>query len=60
VRGAVHLGEQRGAHRGIGDAVGAQADDRQRRAQFMRDIGGEAFNRINAVIERTRHVAQRA
>ena len=32
----------------------------QRVLQFMRDIGGEALDRVDAVVERLRHVAQRA
>ena len=32
----------------------------QRVLQFVRDVGGEALDRVDAVVERLRHVAQRA
>ena len=32
----------------------------QRVAQFVRDVGGEAFDRLDAGVERVGHVAQRA
>ncbi len=36
------------------------AQRRQRVLQFMGDVGGEHLDRLDAVIERVRHVAQRA
>ena len=36
------------------------AQRRQRVLQFMGDIGGEHLDRLDAVIERVRHIAQRA
>ncbi len=36
------------------------AQRRQRILQFMRDVGGEALDRFDAVVERVGHVAQRA
>ena len=52
LRLSVALGERqrldRGAQRG------------QRILQFMRDVGGEALDRLDAAVERVGHVAQRA
>ena len=36
------------------------AQRRQRILEFVRDIGGETFNRVQTIVERPRHIAQRA
>ncbi len=54
-RGAVDRGHQVGAHAGIADRVGAQADRGERGAQFVRDIGGERaldVERLDQPVER--------
>ena len=44
----------------IGQGFDGAAQRGQRIFQFMRDIGGETLDRLDAVVERARHVAQRA
>ena len=56
-------GEQPVARRlGLGDRqrLDGAAQRGQRVLEFMRDIGGEMLDRVDAVVERLRHVAQRA